>query len=135
VAVTEVERYRKLMLLTDGGMNISPDVMKKIEILKNAVEIARKLEIEKPKAACLAAVELVNPDMQETIDASIISKKGKAPRDDIENLLRDKLPGWRVDINLDRYIRAGYLSQDETISCTWTGELGLRLTRKRSLTF
>lgn len=45
--------------------------------------------------------------------AFIISKKGKATRDEIENLLRDKLPGWRVDINIDRYIRAGYLIQDE----------------------
>jgi len=45
--------------------------------------------------------------------AFIISKKGKAPRDDVEDLLRDKLPGWRVDINIDRYTRAGYLSQDE----------------------
>ncbi len=45
--------------------------------------------------------------------ASIIAKKGKAPRDDIEALLRDKLPGWRVDLNIDRYIRAGYLDQDE----------------------
>ena len=43
----------------------------------------------------------------------VISKKGKAPREDIEKLLRDKLPGWRVDINLDRYIRAGYLAEDE----------------------
>lgn len=43
----------------------------------------------------------------------VISKKGKAPREDIEELLRDKLPGWRVDINLDRYIRAGYLAEDE----------------------
>jgi len=42
----------------------------------------------------------------------IISKKGKAPRDEVEELLRDKLPGWRVDINMDRYIRAGYLAQD-----------------------
>jgi len=45
--------------------------------------------------------------------AFIIAKKGKAPRDDVEDLLRDKLPGWRVDINMDRYIRAGYLAQDE----------------------
>jgi hypothetical protein len=45
--------------------------------------------------------------------ASIISKKGKTPRDEVESLLRDKLPGWRVDINLDRYIKAGYLSQDD----------------------
>jgi len=45
--------------------------------------------------------------------AYIISKKGQAPRDEVEDLLRDKLPGWRVDINLDRSIRAGYLTQDE----------------------
>jgi len=45
--------------------------------------------------------------------AFIISKKGKASRDEVEDLLRDKLPGWRVDINMDRYIRAGYLAQDE----------------------
>jgi len=45
--------------------------------------------------------------------AFIISKKGKAPRDEVEDLLRDKLPRWRVDINMDRYIRAGYLAQDE----------------------
>ena len=43
----------------------------------------------------------------------IISKKGKAPRDEVQKLLRDKLPGWRVDLNIDRYIRAGYLAQDE----------------------
>jgi hypothetical protein len=45
--------------------------------------------------------------------SSIISKKGKAPRDEIEQLLRDKLPGWRVDLNLDRYIRSGYIAEDE----------------------
>jgi len=45
--------------------------------------------------------------------ASIIARKGKTSRDEVESLLRDKLPGWRVDINLDRYIKAGYLSQDD----------------------
>jgi hypothetical protein len=43
----------------------------------------------------------------------IISKKGRAPREEVEKLLRDKLPGWRVDINLNRYIRSGYLAEDE----------------------
>lgn len=43
----------------------------------------------------------------------IISKKGKAPRDEVEDLLRNKLPGWRVDINMNRYIRSGYLAEDE----------------------
>jgi hypothetical protein len=45
--------------------------------------------------------------------AYIISKKGKAPRKELEELLRDKLPGWKVGLNIDRYIRYGYLTQDE----------------------
>jgi len=45
--------------------------------------------------------------------AYVISKKGKVPRKEIEELLRDKLPGWKVGINIDRYIRYGYLTQDE----------------------
>lgn len=45
--------------------------------------------------------------------AYIISKKGKAPREEIEKLLRDKLPGWRVDINMNRYLKSGYLGEDE----------------------
>lgn len=45
--------------------------------------------------------------------AFVISKKGKSPRDEVEDILREKLPGWRVDINMDRYIRAGYLAEDE----------------------
>jgi hypothetical protein len=43
----------------------------------------------------------------------VISKKGKVPRKEVEELLRDKLPGWKVGINIDRYIRYGYLTQDE----------------------
>lgn len=44
----------------------------------------------------------------------IISKKGKAPRKEVEEMLREKLPGWKVGINIDRYIRYGYLIQDES---------------------
>jgi hypothetical protein len=45
--------------------------------------------------------------------AYVISKKGQAPRKDVEELLREKLPGWKVGINIDRYVRYGYLAQDE----------------------
>ncbi len=45
--------------------------------------------------------------------AYIMSKKGKATRKEVEELLRNKLPGWKVGINVDRYIRYGYLMQDE----------------------
>ena len=43
----------------------------------------------------------------------IISKKGQAPRKEVEEVLGEKLPGWKVGINIDRYIRYGYLQEDE----------------------
>ncbi len=43
----------------------------------------------------------------------IISKNGKAPRKDVESLLSAKLPTWRVDLNLNRFLRLGYLIEDE----------------------
>jgi len=43
----------------------------------------------------------------------IISKKGQAPRKDIEDLLGEKLPNWKIGLNIDRYIRYGYLTQDD----------------------
>ena len=45
--------------------------------------------------------------------AYIMSKKGKATRKEVEELLQNKLPGWKVGINIDRYVRYGYLMQDE----------------------
>lgn len=77
VSVVEVENYPKFMLVTDAGMNIKPDVNKKTEIILNAVEVAKKLGIDIPKVACLAAVETVNPDMPETIDALAIKEMGE----------------------------------------------------------
>jgi len=45
--------------------------------------------------------------------AYLISKQGKAPRVDVERVLEEKLPGWRVKLNVDRYIHQGYLGVDE----------------------
>jgi hypothetical protein len=43
----------------------------------------------------------------------VISKKGQVARRDVEELLGEKLPGWKVGLNIDRYIRYGYLQQDD----------------------
>ncbi|MGE5533782.1 MAG: hypothetical protein ACM3UN_05480 [Bacillota bacterium] len=43
----------------------------------------------------------------------IISKKGQVTRKDVEKLLGEKMPNWKIGLNLDRYIRHGYLMQDE----------------------
>ena len=43
----------------------------------------------------------------------VISKKGQVPRKDVEELLGEKIPGWKVGPNIDRYIRYGYLTEDD----------------------
>jgi hypothetical protein len=43
----------------------------------------------------------------------IISEKGQAARKDVEKLLGEKMPNWKVGLNIDRYIRYGYLGQDD----------------------
>lgn len=43
----------------------------------------------------------------------IISKKGQTARKDVEKLLAEKMPNWKVGLNIDRYIRYGYLMQDD----------------------
>ncbi len=55
-------------------VNLKPDIKTLVAIINNAVEVAYKLGIEIPKVALLAAVETINPDMEETIKAGVISK-------------------------------------------------------------
>lgn len=72
--VLEVKGYDRIITITDGAMNISPDLNQKAQILQNAIYFCHSLGIEKPKVAVLAALELVNPDMPTTIDAACLAK-------------------------------------------------------------
>jgi phosphate butyryltransferase len=61
-------------------MNLEPDLQQKEQIVVNAVNIARAIGIDKPKVAALAAVEIINPAMQATIDAAsltLMNKRGQ----------------------------------------------------------
>lgn len=77
VMIYELESYHKLLLLTDGGMNIAPDYDQKEKIVKNSIQAAKSLGMETVKVACLAAKEKVNPKMQATVDADLLQKACK----------------------------------------------------------
>ena len=77
VMVYELEKYHKLLITTDGGMNIAPDYEQKAKILKNSIKAAKALGMETVKVACLAAKEKVNPKMQATVDADMLAKACK----------------------------------------------------------
>jgi len=64
----------KLLMITDGGFNLTPDLKDKIQILENAVQVAHALGNDCPKVAVLSAAETVNPNLQSTIDAALLAK-------------------------------------------------------------
>jgi phosphate butyryltransferase len=87
VAVFEVPNYKKWILLTDAAMNIAPDLEQKAEIIRNAVSVANAIGIITPKVAPLAAVEVVNPAMDATLGAAVLTQMNR--RGQIENCIVD----------------------------------------------
>jgi phosphate butyryltransferase len=74
VFVLEVPTYHKLLLITDAAININPDISQKAAITQNAVDLARKLGVERPKVAALSSIETINPNIPSTVHAACLSK-------------------------------------------------------------
>jgi phosphotransacetylase len=74
VFAAEMASYKKLLFVTDGAINIAPDLRAKAAILQNAIDLLRLLGINEPKVAVLSAIEMVNPDIASTIDAACLCK-------------------------------------------------------------
>ena len=79
IAVFEYEG--RLVILSDGGMNISPDIGRKAGIIDNSVQVAHALGIENPKVAILAAVEKIQlkamPVTRDAVILSMMNKRGE----------------------------------------------------------
>lgn len=74
VFIMDVPSYHKVLLITDGAINIAPTLEEKRDICQNAIELAMNMDIEKPKVAILAAVETVHSKMPATTDAACLCK-------------------------------------------------------------
>ncbi len=74
VFIMDVPTYPKALFITDAAVNIFPTLDDKVDILKNAIELAQALEIKKPKVAILSAVETVTAKIPSTIDAAALCK-------------------------------------------------------------
>ena len=69
----------RLILLTDAAVNVNPSFGRKIEIVTNALEAARRLGLVRPKVAVLAAVEKLElPAMPATLDAEMLRRLGES---------------------------------------------------------
>lgn len=74
VMVLEVPKLKKLILLTDGAMNIDPSPNDLKMIIENSIKIGNSLGITYPKVAMLSAVEKVNPKIPSTIKCAEVVK-------------------------------------------------------------
>ena len=74
VFIMDVPTYHKVLLVTDGAINIAPTLEDKVDICQNAIDLAISLGLERPKVAILAAVETVTSKMPATLDAAALCK-------------------------------------------------------------
>jgi phosphotransacetylase len=87
VFVMDVPTYHKVLVVTDGAINIAPTLEDKAEICQNAIDLIMALGLKRPKVAILAAVETVTSKMPATIDAAALCKM--ADRGQIKGAILD----------------------------------------------
>jgi len=74
VAVFEIPGFDRLLFVTDSGVVVAPTLEQKVEIVQNAIMVAKRLGVSEPKVAVLAATEMVNPKIPTTMDAANLAK-------------------------------------------------------------
>jgi phosphate butyryltransferase len=74
VTVVGMPGYHKPLLFTDAAILIAPDLADKVRMVRNIVDVARRVGVATPKVSLIAAVEKVNPKIPATIDAAAIAK-------------------------------------------------------------
>jgi len=72
-----LDKNDKPFIITDGVVNVMPKLEVKMHILRNAVEFANKIGIDRPKVALLSATEEIIESIPSSMDASLITKRAK----------------------------------------------------------
>ncbi len=72
-ALFESPYYHKLFGMTDAAMNVAPEFNDKVSIVKNAVAAMQGIGVETPKVAILGPVEVVNPKIESTVHAAMLT--------------------------------------------------------------
>ena len=72
-----VEKEGKPLIITDGALNVQPNVKTKMHILKNVINFSNRIGISRPKVAVLSATEEVLESVPSSLDAAEITKLAK----------------------------------------------------------
>jgi phosphate butyryltransferase len=68
----------RLVGITDGGLNVSPNLEQKKQIVQNAIEVMRSLGLARPKIALMSATEAVSASVPSSVDARTLTEMGEA---------------------------------------------------------
>ena len=119
VGVFEVKGIDQLLFLTDQAFIMYPTLEEKVKIIENAIDIANACGIQNPKVAPLAAVEVVNPKMPETVDAAELTKMNH----------EGKIKGCVIDgpLSLDMAISKEACSHKKGLNRKITGDADILL--------
>jgi len=109
VAFFESPYYHKLLCVTDAAMNVAPEFDEKVTILTNAVEAFHKLGIKNPKVAVIAAVEVVNPKMEATVHAAMLTQMNR--RKQIKGCIVDGPLGFDNAVSKEAAEHKGIVSE------------------------
>ena len=73
-----LEKNDRPFIITDGALNVLPKLETKMHILKNSVDFAKRIGINKPKVSVLSATEEILESVPSSIDAKELSERAKA---------------------------------------------------------
>ena len=74
VFALDVPTLDEIVYISDAAINIAPDLNAKVDIVQNAIDLARACGLDVPRVGVLSAVEIINPNIPSTLDAAILSK-------------------------------------------------------------
>ena len=72
-----VAKEDKPLIITDGALNVLPNMKTKMHILKNVINFSHRIGISKPKVAILSATEEVLESVPSSLDAAELTKLAK----------------------------------------------------------
>lgn len=104
----EIPRYHKLLVITDGGMILYPDLDQKVQIIENSVQVLQSLGYEIPKVAVLSATEVVNPKMFESVEADQLKKMNQEGK--IKNCIVEGPISYDLMVSPESAVIKGYES-------------------------
>jgi phosphate butyryltransferase len=77
ISCLEIPKFERLLFITDGTVNIAPELKDKVAIINNALNFARSIGIERPKVAVIGINEQISTGNKDLKDAAILSKMGE----------------------------------------------------------